>query len=265
MATSLTRNLKLRIDSNLTANSKYNLERLDLIGANFLATTSDNLLIRSRRDIVIEPESPDIDGSGSGGTVSIGSPDHQLDAVNIYADSVNLPVFSLSDQASGGDKNLRLKYKSDINGSVDTSADRSLFIDVDGADRNLVLGANFSLTGAALGLILTSALTLTLPDDYGTTGQILSTDGSGNLSWTSAGAGNGDVLGYSGAWITSDGSTKTVVHNLNSLHTDVTIIDEDDGLALWVDTIEVIDPNTLQLTASEAPANSWQVVVQAKP
>lgn len=264
MATTLTKNLKLKVNSNLTAEAKYNLERLDLIGANFLSDTTDSLLIRSRSDVTIEPQSADLDGTGIGGTVNIGTPDHILDAVNIYATSVNLPVFSLLDVALGGSKHLSLTYKSDINGPVDTLADRSLFIDMDGADRNLVLGANFSLTGADLELQLVTPLVLTLPSGYGSAGQILSTDGTGVLSWSSAGSGTGDVKGFAGNWMTSDGTTISVTHSLNSTNIDVTVLDVIAAEVIWIDSIQIVDSNSISLTSSEAPGNTWRVVVQAK-
>jgi hypothetical protein len=43
--------------------------------------------------------------------------------------------------------------------------------------------------------IQTQDVTLTLPVDDGTTGQQLTTDGTGVLSWAASGAGGGDVVG----------------------------------------------------------------------
>lgn len=165
MATTLSRNLKLRIDSNLTSNAKYNLEKIDLLGSTFLVDTSDNLNLRSTADITIQPHSADLGGSGVGGTVTIGSASQPLDEFVVYADSMSFGNgVSLEDQASGGTKKLNLKYKSDINGSVDTVADRNVYIDVDGSDRNLVLGANLSVVGVgSLVLNTTAASSVTLP------------------------------------------------------------------------------------------------------
>lgn len=164
MATTLTRNLKLRIDSNLTANSKYNLEKLDTLGSTFLVDTQNNLLLRSITNIVIEPNSADLGGSGTGGDVSIGTASHSLANLNIYASSLNIStVLGLADQATGGTKRLNLKYKSDVNGSVDTASDRNLSVDVDGADRSLVLGGSLSLLGADLVLNLSGSSSISLP------------------------------------------------------------------------------------------------------
>lgn len=164
MAVTLTRNLKLRLDSNLTANSKYNLERLDLLGGTFLVDSTDILNIRSRTDILIEPESADLAGSGLGGTVSIGTPSHILDSVSLYTQQFNLSSgVGLLDQATGGNKYLHLQYKSDLDGAVDTVADRSLFIDVNGSDRSMILGGNLSVLGGSLALNLSGATSLSLP------------------------------------------------------------------------------------------------------
>lgn len=46
---------------------------------------------------------------------------------------------------------------------------------------------------------ITTSFTLTLPADDGTVGQVLTTDGSGVLSWSSVSAGTGDVTGPASA------------------------------------------------------------------
>lgn len=164
MAVTLTRNLKLRIDSNLTANSKYNLERLDTLGSTFLVDTTDTLNIRSKTDILIEPNSADVDGSGVGGILNISQASHDLDEVNVYSSlfTINSPL-SFLDQASGGTKYMELQYKSDLNGSVDTAANRSLFVDLEGASRNLILGGSLRITGGDLVLTLTGNSSVTVP------------------------------------------------------------------------------------------------------
>jgi hypothetical protein len=338
VATTYTRNLKLRINSNLTADAKYNLERLDLLGSTFVVDTTDSLNIRSETDILIEPESADIGGSGSGGSVSIGTASHDLSAVSIYTSSFSISSdIKSKDQATGGTKYLSLRYKSDIHGSVDNSADRILSLDLDGADRQLVLGGSLTLTGGDVALAATGSTSLILPltgtlatlagsetltnktidghlntitnldassfdpafgnqvvstedrfrlietyntdliaaqsgqtqdlefelpPDYGTNNQVLTTDGMGGLSWTNA-SGSGTVVAYDANWLNADGSSKTIVHNLGSGDIEVSIRDLDDGSLLFVDSISVINSNSIQLTASEAPANSWRVTIQA--
>lgn len=164
MAYTLSRNLKLRIDSNLTANSKYNLERLDLLGSTFLVDSTNQLNVRSSSNILIEPESADIGGSGVGGTVSIGTASHDIDTLLVYATNFNLSTnLGLADQAIGGTRNLLVRYKSDLNSAVDTAADRVLSVDLDGANRSLVLGGSLSQLGGDLTLNLSGTTSINIP------------------------------------------------------------------------------------------------------
>jgi hypothetical protein len=163
MTTTLTPNLRLRIDSKLTSNAKYNLQRIDLLGATFLVDSTNTLKIRSQSDILIDPNSPDLGGSGQG-SVTIGDPDRKASALTVHADELLLDgAFNLLDQAETGTGKLGLKYKSDINGSAD-SGNLNLNIDVDGASRNLVLGGNLSLIGNDLILNVTGPTDVTLPE-----------------------------------------------------------------------------------------------------
>lgn len=263
VAVTLSRNLKLRIDSNLTANARYNLERIDSLATGFQVDSTGRLNLRALSDIILEPESTDAGGSGSGGSVSIGSSGHELDTVSIYSAEINLsdPI-GLLDQASSGTKYLRIRYKSDLSGSVDTSADRTLSVDLNGANRSLILGGDLSVLSNNLSLTLPAALALTLPGGYGIAGQILRTDGSGTLSWVDQ-SGGGDVSGYATDWITADGTSKTVTHNLAATDVDVTVIDLSDNRIIHVDSIATSGANAVVLTASEAPsASSWRVIVQ---
>lgn len=198
MATTLTRNLKLRLNSNLTADAKYNLERLDLLGGTFLTDTTDTLKIRSRTNILIEPESGDLGGAGSGGTVSIGSPGMDIDELQINAVTISFSgSLSLKDQAVGGTKYLELKYKTDIDGSVDTLANRVLFMDLDGADRNLVLGGDLQVLGGSLALSVPSNSSLTLP----ASGTLSTLNGTETLTNKTISAGSNTLSGITNASI----------------------------------------------------------------
>ena len=68
----LTRYLKLKVAADLSADAKYNLNRIDSLG--FLATVSDDdsLNLVARGDIDIEPRSPDVGGDGINGTINLG-------------------------------------------------------------------------------------------------------------------------------------------------------------------------------------------------
>lgn len=160
----LTRNLKLRLDSGLTASARSNLEKLDLLGSTFLVDSTNTLKIRSSSDILIEPESADLGGSALGGVISVGTASHLISDMSIYTSSMQTssPLGTL-DQAVGGSRYLYLRYKSDISGAVDTAGDRVMSVDLQGADRTLVLQGNYSQAGGSLALTLTADSTLTLP------------------------------------------------------------------------------------------------------
>jgi hypothetical protein len=163
MTTVLTPNLRLRIDSKLTSNAKYNLQRIDLLGATFLVDSTNTLRIRSQTDILIDPNSPDLNGEGQGNVI-VGDASRKAASFRINADEIIFNgAFNLLDQAAASTGKLGLVYKSDINGSSDNTA-RVLNIDVDGADRNLVLGGNLSLIGNDLILNATGPTDITLPE-----------------------------------------------------------------------------------------------------
>jgi hypothetical protein len=149
----ITPNLSLTVNSNLTAAAKANLYKIDALGATISQDASSNTLIKSIEDIYFLPNSPDIGGSGTGGSLFFGSASQTLDAVTFYITDLDLyGNIGLKDQASGGTKQLRLKYKSDVSGSVDTGANRSLSIDVEGADRTATFGTNVSFSTSTLSL-----------------------------------------------------------------------------------------------------------------
>lgn len=106
---------------------------------------------------------------------------------------------------------------------------------------------------------LAASYTLTLPVDDGTSGQVLSTDGSGVLSWISNAASNS----FSADWLNATGTTKVVTHNLGTKDVHVTIYDKDDDSSLFVDSIVRTTINSVTLVSSEAPAVAWRVVVSA--
>lgn len=163
MAYTLSRNLRLRLDSNLTANARFNLETLDSLGGTFIVDSTDTLQIRSRGDIAIAPESADLGGSGTGGTVSIGSVDQPV-TLSVFTGTLNYSgPLGLLDQATGGTKYLRFSYNSATTGAADTMSDRALVIDLEGADRQFVLGGNLSTSGGSLALSLIGATSLSLP------------------------------------------------------------------------------------------------------
>lgn len=157
-----TKNLKLRVDSNLTANAKFNLSQLDALGGTFLVDTTDSLRIRSLTNIYIQPNDASVGGSGVGGSVIIGNPNQPVELDCYVTELLVSSNLALLDQATGGNKLLHISYKSDL-AALDTASDRNLQISLAGANRQLVLGANFSVSGSPLVLNTTGATSVTLP------------------------------------------------------------------------------------------------------
>lgn len=200
MSFTLSRYLRLRLDSNLTANARYNLEKIDLLGSVLSIDNTASVNLRARTDINVEPQSQIAGGSGVGGTVNIGTADHSVAALNIFADAVT-------------------------------------FSDPDSLVNEL------------------------LPDQTGNAGKFLSTDGS-ITSWQTV-AGTGGVTAAETDWVTSDGTSRTFTHGLNSTDVIVSIIDSTTSDIIEVDEIAVTGLNSITLSASEPPASSWRVVVHA--
>ena len=167
--TTLTTNLKLRISSDLTSDSKYNLQRIDTLGAQLNTDSGSSAIIRSQSNIFVFPNDTDVGGTGVGGTVQVGTVDQPADLFNVYASVVRFSGgLSFKDQGALGTQDLVLKYKSDISGATDTVAGRSLSFDVEGANREISFPLNGAVAVIAGAQVLTnktiSALTNTLGD-----------------------------------------------------------------------------------------------------
>lgn len=149
--TTLTPNLKLRISDDLTADSIYNLNRIDNIGAANKVENNGNLRIRALNDIILSPESQDLGGE-SGGTVSIGEDDVSVDLFDIFADLVNF------NDSPALIREIRFPEL-------------------------LINGSNY--VGFAPPDDISSNVLWKLPNIDGAANQVIKTDGSGNLGWAS--------------------------------------------------------------------------------
>ena len=149
MAYTLSTNLKLRLDSNLTANAKYNLERIDDLGGLTTLTTSGTLQIRAKSNLELSANDPAVGGVGSGGSVAIASPGAPLDTFRVDADNIILsgPV-GFVDQAPGtvSPSLLSFAYVSTLSGNQDPQ-NVVLRLDLNNQDRELVLGGNLRTSG----------------------------------------------------------------------------------------------------------------------
>lgn len=154
----LTTNLKLRISDDLTADARYNLERLDLVGINMDFSNTNEFILRSREGITIQPNDNDLGGDGSGGIVNIGASNQPIDQLNINAGTTCIHgELTLAEIPTL--EGLKLKADAKIPNS------------------------NFLQIVAPAGL--NSNIILTLPTEQSGIDQVLSNDGTGTLSWVS--------------------------------------------------------------------------------
>jgi hypothetical protein len=173
MAVTLTQNLKLRVSSDLTSDSKYNLAQIDTLGSIYQTDTTALAKVRSKTDILLQTNDPDIGGSGSGGVIDFGNANQLIGNINLYSEN----GIGLFDTATSGSKLLNIVYKSDISGSVDTTANRTLSIDLEGNDRSLTLGGNLT-TDNTITLNTSGITSVTLP----TTGTLATLAGAETLT-----------------------------------------------------------------------------------
>lgn len=166
MAYTLSPNLKLRLDANLTANSKYNLLTLDALGAVYSLDNTGNVNVRSKLNLQFTANDPSVGGSGVGGTVTFGTIAQPLDAFVVNANSVQFTGgIALDDQATGSLGLLNLDYNSQAlgEGAAD-NATYGLTFDVSSGDRLLALGTDFQTTGTGrLTLNTVAGSTVTVP------------------------------------------------------------------------------------------------------
>jgi hypothetical protein len=157
MATSRTRNLRLFLSSGLSTEAKANLEIIDRLGDVYTVDNTDALRIRSKTDIHITPADKNIGGVGES-DLFIGAANNRVGSFKIYANEFEMNGTLRIYDSAGGTKHLILNYKSNIlpDNVIDT-ADRTLFIDLGTADRQLALAGDLKMLGPG-SVSLTSAV-----------------------------------------------------------------------------------------------------------
>lgn len=130
MATTLTSNLKLRVADSLTDDAKFNLNRIDTLGALTSVDSLGTSHYKSAGDISIEPNSSDIGGSGSGGTVSVGESGASISLFDIHSTSVDFNGASVSglsidaaDIADGSVSNAEFQYLDGVTSNIQDQLD----------------------------------------------------------------------------------------------------------------------------------------------
>jgi fibronectin-binding autotransporter adhesin len=136
---------------------------------------------------------------GSGVAINFRSNNTMYGAVEGVREGTNLGSLRFSTRGTSPSIGVYERVRIDQNGNVG--------IGTDAPGSKLDVAGDLRLRGATSGYVGFQAPATagnnvwTLPTGDGTSGQVLSTDGSGNLSWTSVGGGSGDLLngGNSGA------------------------------------------------------------------
>lgn len=177
MTTKRTRNLKLFLSTGLTTEARANLEILDRLGDVYYVDNTESVLVRSKQNITLLPGDPSVGGSGSA-NLSIGTQATPVSTLEVHAGTFEMNGdLKLGDKASGapaGSK-LLLQYKSDIQGSTDSTL-RTLSVDVEAGNRQMVLGGDFTLSSGVN--IAGGGYSITVPFS----GTVVMTSGSQTLS-----------------------------------------------------------------------------------
>ena len=271
MAT-LTSNLKLILADDLTSDARANLNKIDTLGGSTLVDNTGNLRVRSKQNITLVPNSNDIGGTGSGGTVTIGESGNNITSLVINADSFQLGSNNIvTDSLS--ENNIGIGNDSDVRTATDTSSVGDILAS---STTGLTLKSGVVVdddvnANAAIALIKLASLTAS---------RALASDGSGVISASSV---TSTELGYlsgvtspiqtqinalGGAnqtvatWANADGTSKTITHGFGTRNVAVQILDQNnDYVNIEVDSITRPNDNDIVLTSNEAPATNWTVLV----
>lgn len=271
MAT-LTPNLKLIIEDDTTSNSKANLNKIDTLGGSTLVDNTGNLRVRSKQDITIVPNSNDIGGTGSGGSVTIGESGNNITSLTVNADSFQLGSNNVvTDNLS--ENRIDIGNSSSVRTATDTSSVGDILAD---STNGLTLKA-----GAVVDADINSSAAITLSKLAAVTAsRALESDGSGVITASSI---TSTELGYlsgvtsniqtqinalGGAnqtvatWSNADGTSKTITHNFGTRNVAVQVLDQNDEyINVEVNSIKRPNDNDVILTSNEAPATNWSVLV----
>lgn len=163
-----------------------------------------------------------------------------------------------------------LGYVAGVTSAIQTQIDSKVAKAGDTMTGNLVLanqkevrfseatGSGTNYTGVKAAATIATDHTYTLPAAFpASSGYHLASDTSGVMSWAPAAT----VAAFKATWLNADGATKSITHSLGSTDVIVQIFDISTGETIEVDSAVRTDANTLDLTASSAPAVSWRVMI----
>lgn len=136
MAFTISRYLKLKIADDLSSDAKYNLEKIDSLGAIFARDTESDTNIRSSQNISLLPEDPSIGGGGNNsGSITLGDSNNKATITAHSVDFFLRSALSLLNQSTsiGTVNYLTVQFLDDAN----IAATRTLTIDVGGENRTI--------------------------------------------------------------------------------------------------------------------------------
>lgn len=172
-------------------------------------------------------------------------------ATQLDVDNLRLDANTLSSTNTNG--NIVL----DPAGTGEIQASANLNV-LDGAVLKLSDADSSAFIGHKSPAVVASSVTYQWPEAPATSGYVLAATTGGVMSWVSNAATNSFVTD----WVTGDGTTKTVTHNLGSLDVMIQLYDKSNGETISPDTAIRTNSNTVTLTASEAPnASGWRVLI----
>jgi hypothetical protein len=99
MTTTFTSILGLKLSTDFTDELNFNFNKIDLLGSVYQTDVSGSITVRSKTDINFEPNSSDLGGTGSGGTLTFASQTSPATSFDVYADAVDFhgaPITGLS-------------------------------------------------------------------------------------------------------------------------------------------------------------------------
>lgn len=227
----LTRNLRLRLEDNLTESARYNLERIDQLGSVFPIGSSAAQTINSSSDIYLNANATTLGGDGNG---NVFAPNLQLSST-LKLESGPY-TFSLQASTQTGNVSLTLPGNAGSNGQ---------FLQTNGSN-TLTWADPPTSNFASLNDTTFSSLTA---------GQIPQYNGS---KWVNVSIGATRQTGVFD-WMTTDGNTKAIVHNFGTTNIQVWIYEPESSSQVFIQGIDFLDSNTILLEAIKAPESDYKV------
>lgn len=272
MATTLTTNLKLILADDLTSDARANLNKLDTLGGSTLVDNTSNLRVRSASNIQLQPNSNDIGGIGSGGTVTIGESGTNVSSFVVYADSFQVngsevPTSTLSENyiEIGNSSNARTATDTDSVGDILANSTTGLTIKA-GAIVDADINASAAIALSKLATVTASRALVSDSSGVISTSSVTTTE-LGYLSGVTSSI-QSQINALGGAnqlaetWLAAEGTTKTITHNFGTRNIMIQVLDANNNyISLDIDSISRPTDNTAVLVSNQAPVGSWTVLL----